>query len=215
MQMVQLMKRKVFFFIFTLMQLMAMPVSAQSAAEVWVDKAIEKLQNKGTEITFRINEEGVRISGKLLMEGKKFLYDTEDIKIWSDGTTQWTLQLGSGYNELYINTPTLEEQQLINPYLLLSTCKDRFTIADKGQKNLNGKFTHMIQLQAIDESSELGNINIYIAEDGSISLIEPVMLDDRTYKIEIRSMRNGLTFPKDTFTYQSKEYPADEVIDLR
>ena len=213
--MVQLMKRKVFFFIFTLMQLMAMPVSAQSAAEVWVDKAIEKLQNKGTEITFRINEEGVRISGKLLMEGKKFLYDTEDIKIWSDGTTQWTLQLGSGYNELYINTPTLEEQQLINPYLLLSTCKDRFTIADKGQKNLNGKFTHMIQLQAIDESSELGNINIYIAEDGSISLIEPVMLDDRTYKIEIRSMRNGLTFPKDTFTYQSKEYPADEVIDLR
>lgn len=215
MQMVQLMKRKVFFFIFTLMQLMAMPVSAQSAAEVWVDKAIEKLQNKGTEITFRINEEGVRISGKLLMEGKKFLYDTEDIKIWSDGTTQWTLQLGSGYNELYINTPTLEEQQLINPYLLLSTCKDRFTIADKGQKNLNGKFTHMIQLQAIDESSELGNINIYIAEDGSISLIEPVMPDDRTYKIEIRSMRNGLTFPKDTFTYQSKEYPADEVIDLR
>lgn len=215
MQMVQLMKRKVFFFIFTLMQLMAMPVSSQSAAEVWVDKAIEKLQNKGTEITFRINEEGVRISGKLLMEGKKFLYDTEDIKIWSDGTTQWTLQLGSGYNELYINTPTLEEQQLINPYLLLSTCKDRFTIEDKGQKSLNGKFTHVIQLQAIDESSELKNINIHIAEDGSISLIEPVMPDDRTYKIEIRSMRNGLTFPKDTFTYQSKEYPADEVIDLR
>ena len=215
MQMAQSTNKKGLFITFVLMLLAVIPVSAQNTAEAWINKAIERLRNKGTEITFRINEDGVRINGKLLMDGEKFLYDTEDIKIWSDGTTQWTLQMGSGYNELYINTPTPEEQQLINPYLLLSTYKERFTTVDKGRKNLNGKLVYMVQLQSIDESSELANINIYITDDGSLSLIEPVTSDNRTYKIEIRSMRNGLTFPKNTFTYESKEYPADEVIDLR
>ncbi|MBR3858713.1 MAG: hypothetical protein IKJ18_01675 [Bacteroidaceae bacterium] len=200
---------------FVLMLFIAMPASAQGIAEVWLGKATEKLQNKGTEISFRINEEGVRISGKLLMDGQKFIYDTEEMKIWYDGTTQWTLQMGSGYNELYINNPTPEEQQAINPYQLLSSYKDNFTATDGGEKNLNGKLAHMVKLQANDESAELGSINIYITNDGTLSLLELIAPDDRTYKIEVRSMRNGLTFPKDAFTYPAKDYPADEVIDLR
>lgn len=200
---------------FVLMLFIAMPASAQGTAEVWLGKATEKLQNKGTEISFRINEEGVRISGKLLMDGQKFIYDTEEMKIWYDGTTQWTLQMGSGYNELYINNPTPEEQQAINPYQLLSSYKDNFTAIDGGEKNLNGKLAHMVKLQANDESAELGSINIYITNDGTLSLLELIAPDDRTYKIEVRSMRNGLTFPKDAFTYPAKDYPADEVIDLR
>lgn len=200
---------------FVLMLFIAMPASAQDTAEVWLGKATEKLQNKGTEIAFRINEEGVRISGKLLMDGQKFIYDTEEMKIWYDGTTQWTLQMGNGYNELYINNPTPEEQQAINPYQLLSSYKDNFTATDGGEKSLNGKLAHMVKLHANDESAELESINIYIANDGTLSLLELVAPDDRAYKIEVRSMRNGLTFPKDTFTYSEKDYPADEVIDMR
>jgi hypothetical protein len=200
---------------FALMIFVALPSSAQGTAEVWLNKATEKLQNKGTEVTFRINEEGIRISGKLLMDGQKFLYDTEEMKIWYDGTTQWTMQMGNGYNELYINNPTSEEQQAINPYMLLSSYKDNFSATDGGEKNLSGKFTHMVQLQANDESSELSNINVYIMSDGTLSLLEFIAPDGHPYKIEVRSMRNGLTFPKDTFIYPAKEYPADEVIDLR
>ncbi len=200
---------------FALMIFVALPSSAQGTAEVWLNKATEKLQNKGTEVTFRINEEGIRISGKLLMDGQKFLYDTEEMKIWYDGTTQWTMQMGNGYNELYINNPTSEEQQAINPYMLLSSYKDNFSATDGGEKNLSGKLTHMVQLQANDESSELSNINVYIMSDGTLSLLEFIAPDGHPYKIEVRSMRNGLTFPKDTFTYPAKDYPADEVIDLR
>lgn len=200
---------------FVLMVFIAMPASAQGTAEVWLNKATEKLQNKGTEISFRINEEGIRISGKLLMDGQKFIYDTEEMKIWYDGTTQWTLQMSSGYNELYINNPTPEEQQAINPYQLLSSYQDNFTATDGGEKNINGKLVHMVKLQSDDASAELESINIYIANDGILSLLELIAPDGRAYKIEVRSMRNGLTFPKDTFTYSSKEYPADEVIDMR
>lgn len=198
-----------------LMMLATLPVSAQGAAEVWLNKATEKLQNKGSEIVFRINEEGMRISGKLLMDGPRFIYDAENMKIWYDGTTQWTMQMGGGYNELYINTPSLEEQQIINPYLLLTTYKEHFTATDGGEQNHNGKLTHLVKLKANDESQEPSDINIYIANDGTLSSLEIVAPDGHLFKIEIRSMRNGLTFPKGTFTYQEKEYPADEVIDMR
>ena len=112
------------------------PASAQGIAEVWLNKAAEKLRTKGTEITFRIKEEGMRISGKLLMDGSKFVYDTEEMKIWYDGTTQWTLQMRDGYNELYINNPTAEDQQSISPYLLLNNYKENFTITDEVRRVL-------------------------------------------------------------------------------
>ena len=136
----------------------ASPVSAQGAAEVWLNKATEKLRNKGTEIAFRIHEEGVNISGKLLMDGEKFLYDTDEMKIWFDGITQWTLQMGNGYNELYINNPTPEEQQSINPYLLLSNYKEHFTIADGGRKD-NGKPEHKVIMTPNDKSQAPSSIN--------------------------------------------------------
>lgn len=198
-----------------IMLFFASPASAQGVAEVWLNKAAEKLRNKGTEITFRIKEEGMRISGKLLMDGSKFVYDTEEMKIWYDGTTQWTLQMRDGYNELYINNPTAEDQQSINPYLLLNNYKENFTITDGGEKSIGGNLTHMVTLKANNDRQEIKNLNIYIASDGMLSLLEIIAPDGHPYKIEIRSMRNGLTFPKSTFTYQSESYSADEVIDLR
>ena len=193
----------------------AVPVSAQGVAEVWLNKAAEKLRNKGTEITFRIKEEGVRISGKLLMDGEKFAYDTEEMKIWYDGTTQWTLQIGDDYNELYIGNPTIEDQQSINPYLLLNNYKENFTVIDGGEKSISGNLTHMVTLKANNDSQEIKTLNIYITSDGMLSLLEVVAPNGHPYKIEIRSMRCGLTFTKNTFIYQSENYPAAEVIDLR
>ena len=45
--------------IITLM-LIVLPSVAQGAADVWLDKATEQLRNKGSEISFRINEEGMK-----------------------------------------------------------------------------------------------------------------------------------------------------------
>lgn len=198
--------------------LMMLPIasaSAQGVAEVWLNKATEKLQSKGTEITFRINEESIRISGKLLIDGEKFAYDTDEMKIWYDGTTLWTLQQNSGYNEVYINNPTLEELQNISPYQLLSTYKENFTATDGGEKVLNSKPTHMVTLEAIDEDQELSSVNVYIHSDGSLAALELITSAGYPHRIEVRSMRNGLTFPKAFFTYSENDYPADEVIDMR
>ena len=197
------------------LMLTALPSVAQGTAEVWLDKATERLRNKGTEISFRIDEEGVRLTGKLLIDGENFLYDTDEMKIWYDGTTQWTLQMGSGYNELYINNPTPEEQQQINPYLLLKEYKEHFTPEDGGTKSLNGTTTHQVVLKAKDDSQEPSEIYVYINSDATLAAIEFAASDGSVYEIDVRSMRNGLTFPKDTFVFPTDGYHVDETIDMR
>jgi hypothetical protein len=198
-----------------ILMLVALPTMAQGTAEVWLDKATERLRNKGTEISFRIDEEGVRLTGKLLIDGENFLYDTDEMKIWYDGTTQWTLQMGSGYNELYINNPTPEEQQQINPYLLLKGYKEHFTPEDGGTKSLNGTTTHQVVLKAKDDSQETSEIYVYINSDATLAAIEFAASDGSVYEIDVRSMRNGLTFPKDTFVFPTDGYHVDETIDMR
>ena len=195
--------------------LFAQSISAQGTAEVWLNKAISQFQNKGAEVTFRINDEGFLISGKLLMEGDSYLFDTEEMKIWFDGTTQWTMQYTDEYDELYISTPTIEEQQSINPYLLLKSYKERYAARDGSEKTIAGKPVHEVILTAKDDQQDLSGLHVYIKSDGHIAALTLVFPDDREYKIEVRSMRSGLTFPKHTFTYSEKTHPADEVIDMR
>lgn len=194
---------------------MCMPLAAQGPAEVWLNKASALFQQKGVEIVFRINEEGVRIGGKLLMCENRFLFDTDEMKVWYDGTTQWTLQTDGDYNELYISDPSPEDQQSINPYLLLKNYHKGFVPTDGGEKTISGHLLHEVILTAKDGSQELSRLNVYLKENAELAALHLVFPDDRIYRIEIRSMRSGLTFPKNTFVYSEKDFPADEVIDMR
>ena len=190
-------------------------VAAQGVAEVWINKAVEQFQNKGVELVFRINEDGFHIGGKLLMEDNSYHFDTDEMKVWYDGTTQWTMQFDDDYSELYISNPTLEDQQSINPYLVLKNYKDHFVAADGTEKSMNGKPVHEVILTAKDKRQELSSLKVYIKSDGCIDSMQLIFPDERIYKVDVRSMRSGLTFPKQTFTYSEQTFPADEVIDMR
>lgn len=198
-----------------IVSLLASSAMAQSVADIWLKKTTSLLQKKGVEIVFRINEDGFRIGGKLLMYDNSYFFDTDDMKIWFDGTTQWTLQMDSEYNELYISKPAMEDQQSINPYMLLKNYNERFIATDGGEKTINGELLHKVTLTAKDEQQELDGLHVYLRDNGELAAMTLLFSDERTIKIGVRSMRCGLTFPKSTFTYSSTQYPADEVIDMR
>ena len=73
----------------------------------------------------------------------------------------------------------------------------------------------MITLKAKDDQQELSQLTLYIYGDGTPAALVLTFPDERKYKIEVQSFRNGLTFPQQTFTYQEKEYPVKEKIDMR
>lgn len=190
-------------------------VGAQNVAEVWLGKTAALFQNKGVELRFRLNEEGVRTNGRFLMEGEKFCFDTDDMKIWFDGTTLWTLQNDISYSELYISNPTDEELRSINPYMLLQTFDEYFLPVDEGDRNVGDEWLHVISLVPKTSQQDLSKMVFYLTASGEPKIVDLVLAENREYRIEIRAFRNGLTFSQHTFTYREKEYPANEVIDMR
>ena len=137
------------------------------------------------------------------------------MKIWFNGTTQWTLQANSDYSELYINEPTLEDQQSINPYLLLKDYQERYTATNGGDKTIGGTLLHEVLLTAKNPQQEISSLKVYIKSNGELAAMHLLLPNNSICKVEVRSIRSGLTFPKQTFTYDSKAHPAEEIIDLR
>ena len=88
-------------------------------------------------------------------------------------------------------------------------------LMDGGEKNFNGKLVHQVKLTANDNTYELNSVNVYILSDGTLAALEIITTDGIPYEIEVRSMRNGLTFPKGTFIFPSDNYKVDETIDMR
>ena len=192
-----------------------MPIYSQTSAEQWLEKASTLFKNKGIEVSFLLNENGVRLNGKLIMEGNSYLFDTDEMKVWFDGQTQWTLQVSPSFTELYISEPTLEDQQSINPYLLLDSYKKNFKVSlGESQTSKTGAI-HEIILTAQNTQQDLSSLSIYMKNNGEPTALTLHFPDERVYQITVRSFRNGLTFPKDKFTYSSKAYPTDEIIDMR
>lgn len=204
-------------FLSALVLIAALPfsLSAQSSSEAdeWLARAAARFGDKGVEIHFTINEENAKIMGKLMMQDGRFFFDTNEMKVWFDGKTQWTLQSSPNeYTEVYIAEPSPSDQQSINPYVLLSNYKNHFMALMGAQ----AKGSQEIILKASDKKQELKSIRIYLKDNGEIRDLRLIFPDEREYNIHIRTFHNGLTIPSSTFVIPSpKINEANEVIDMR
>lgn len=57
-------------------------------------------------------------AGKLKLKGNKFTLSTEELELFFDGKTQWTLM--KELNEVSISEPTKEEMLQLNPILIVN-----------------------------------------------------------------------------------------------
>ena len=208
--------RRHFFFAIALSMLLSASFGKLHAQESVADKLLAQaaslFTDKGAEAHFLIDEEGVNINGKLLMEGNKFYFDTNEMQVWFDGKTQWTAQNSSGVSEIYISEPTPAEQQSVNPYLLLSNYKKAFS----AHLGLKQKGLQEVVLDALNDKQELKGASLTIKDNGELKQLTLTFPDMREYHIYILSFRNGLTFQKGTFTIPEKKLKeASDVIDMR
>ena len=102
-----------------------------------LDKSIELLQAKeGLQVDFRMTLEDVTTDCKYYAEGRRFYYDSEEVKAWYDGTDLWVYVKQSG--EVNLSTPHKEDLMEINPLLNLEGVrKNAFSLTKKREgKNI-------------------------------------------------------------------------------
>lgn len=198
-----------------------LPASAQQLdAKTVLDRTADAFRRAGgveAEFTVQATSNGVSegsSTGVIRLQGRKFMLDSEGVKTWFDGRTQWSYLSGS--DEVNISEPTADELQSINPYALLTIYKQGYQIRSGSTNAFGGKSIYEVTLTAMDKRQDLQSVNLYIAKDTFQPL--RVSMQQRgggNVVIRITSYKSGQTYHDSFFTFDRKAYPTAEVIDLR
>lgn len=207
-----------------LIAVLAVPIWAQSShsqAKSILDQTAETIRKSGvikaefTAKSFNSKIQEGEAQGTIYLKGNKFVVKTTDATTWFDGKTQWSYVKGS--EEVNVSTPTSEELQMINPYALLSIYQNGFSCKLGTIKNFRGNAVYEIILTNNNRKQDLSCIIMYVLKDTYQPLF--VLLQQRNLKlrseITINNYQSNVSYPDSAFTFDSKQYPNAEIIDLR
>ena len=207
-----------------LIALLSLPVIAQqqqSQAKAVLEKTAEAFKKAGgvrADFTLKAVNDGRlegRENGIIQLKGEKFMLKTSETTTWFDGKTQWSYMVRN--DEVNVSNPTQEELQQINPYTFLYMYQKGFSYKLGTVKTYQGKAVWEVILTANDKKQELESITLYVTK----STYEPVyiQLQQRGQKtrneITITSYQTKQNYADQVFTFDKKQYPNAEVIDLR
>ena len=191
-----------------LIALLSLPVIAQqqqSQAKVILDKTAEAFRKAGgvkADFTVKAVANGLvegAENGTIQLKGEKFVLKTSDIITWFDGKTQWSYVTKN--DEVNVSNPTQEELQQINPYTFLYMYQKGFSYKLGATKTFRGKAVWEVVLTARDKKQELERITLFGQQTRN--------------EITVTSYQTGQNYTDRVFTFDKKQYPNAEVIDLR
>lgn len=198
-------------FLISLLTILTLGLHAQNAAQARkvLDKTAAVVGRKGgAQANFTAS--GSKIgsqSGTIAIKGNMFQARTPKAIVWFNGKTQWSYMKLT--NEVNISTPTEAKRMSMNPYTFISMYKNGYTLGmTKSGSNYVVHMTAQNKQRSVQE--------VYIT------------INKRSYTPSKIRMRQGSTWtniavsnfkavnqPNSKFTFNAKEFPHADVIDLR
>jgi len=197
--------------------LLSMAASAQNARQILDDTAAKIKQMGDVKVSFSATsfsgttEQG-KTNGTILLQGKKMCLSTDEMKMWYDGKTQWSLMPESG--EVNVSTPTEREMTSMNPYSFLNLYKKGYKMKAR-QTKLRGKDVYEVHLTARSPNANAQEIYVDVAKNDYSLLCIRVRQDNDWNRISIQSIQGNRHFSDADFEFPKSEYPNVEIIDLR
>ena len=173
----------------------------------------------GMEIKFAANirseKNGISESfeGVIIMKSDKFVMNTPDMKIWFDGTTQWTYMERT--KEVNVIKPSGDDLRLLNPMMLLQDYKKDFNVSYIGEStSSNAKIAHDIALTP-KKKDDIEKIEMQIEKNTSLpAKLVVTMRNDIRSIVTIKDIKSANPQDK-TFAFPASDYPGVEIIDQR
>lgn len=196
------------------------PADAQSAKSV-LDKTAATFTEKGAvKAVFVIKnfvgqtQNGQSMTGSILLDGKKFKLNAQGITTWFDGKTQWTYVPEN--EEVNVTEPTDEELQSINPYTFLNFYKKGYKYKFGSTKTFQGKNIFEVVLLAKSQKQDIKQVVLFI-EKNTYQLMQIKFRQGTNYwmSITVNSFDGRQKVMDSTFTFDKKDAPNAEIIDLR
>lgn len=182
---------------------------AQSNAKQVLDKCAATVSSsEGISAKFRMESAQYgNASGTIAVKGQKFHASTAVASMWFDGKTQWTYLQKN--NEVSVTTPTESQLQAINPYNFINMYKKGFKYT-----MTTSATAYTVHLTATDAQRKVREMFITI-DKKSYAPSEVKMLQGNKWTSFFISDLKSSGVSDAEFTFNSKDYPTAEVIDLR
>lgn len=190
---------------------------AQNARQI-LDNTAARIRQMGdvkvnfTATTFSGTSEQERTTGTILLQGRKMQLSTDEMKMWYNGKTQWSLIAESG--EVNVSTPTEREMAQMNPYQFLNVYKKGYRMTVR-ETTLRGKLAYEVHLTARNANSMAQEMYIDVARKDFTPLCVRVRQDDNWNRVSIQGIQGNQHFTDATFEFPKSEYPNVDIIDLR
>ena len=153
-----------------------------------------------------------KMNGTFLMQGNKFVLNTNDMKVYFDGKTQWSYV--PDVNEVSITNPTEKELAETNPLALLQAYKNKSTIRFAAKSN--SKTTLTIEL--IPKTKDSDFQKIVVVANKANNYPQSVQMTDKKgmmSTLTLSQFKTGVKTNNNTFTFITKNYKDIEINDLR
>ena len=191
--------------------LLASGVSAQNAskAKAVLDKTSAIVSNKGgASANFKISGERTgTTSGTILIKSNKFQASTPQATVWYNGKTMWTNMKNS--DEVNVSNPTESQQAQLNPYHFVNLYKKGYALS---MKNVTGGY--QVHLKAQSASQPIKELYITVNSKTYLPTAVKMLQGGKWTTISISQFK-AMTISDSKFSFNSKDYPHAEVIDLR
>jgi len=192
---------------------------AKKSSEDILKQTSEKTKSFSTiriNFTYNMDNPSAKVheseSGVLLVKGDQYRLDISGQKVISDGKTSWTYI--SDANEVQINTIDNDENAL-TPTKLLTSYSEDYKSKLVNETTKDGRPQYVIELKPnADKNFTSVELNI----DKELYRITRIAIQDKsgnTFTYIVNKFEPNVTVKDSDFTFNAKDYPGVEVIDMR
>lgn len=182
--------------------------NSATEAKKLLDKVAAKVNAKnGATASFTIKGDKIaQQSGNISIKKNMFMASTGNAMVWYNGKTQWTYLKKN--EEVNISTPSASAQASMNPYTFINIYKKGYDMSM--QQTSSGKQVHLTA-----QNKKASIKEMYILVDKTDNIKQVRMLQGSGWITITISGLKSKALPDSYFTFNRKDYPKAEIIDLR
>lgn len=209
------------FFSSLMIAMMVVPLmyaqSNNSAIKV-LNNVVNVMQKNAIQTNFELgvkeagSAKAQKMNGTFLMQGNKFVLNTNEMKVYFDGKTQWSYM--PEINEVSITNPTEKELAETNPLSLLQAYRNKSTV--RFAPKSKSKTTHTVELLPKAKQSDFQKIVVVVNKTNNYP--QSIQLTDKKgmmSTLTVSQFKTGIKTTNNTFTFITKNYKDIEINDLR
>lgn len=202
------MKKIVLLCVMSVVAMFTMAQTSENAKKI-LDKTASIIGRKGGACaTFKVSSSKYgNANGTISIKGNKFHAKTPEAIVWFDGKTQWTYMKST--EEVNIITPNEAQQVAMNPYQFITMYKSGFNLSMKTVGNY-----YQVHLTAQNKKRSVQEMYIDINKKTYIPSQVKLRQGTAWTTINISNFK-ATNQANSLFTFNAKDFPHAEVIDLR